>query len=59
MLKELKEIEIPEVKIADGLVTTAKFASAEDNIGAVTPDKFQRIIQEMQEADSFAVLLSA
>ena len=46
-----KEIEIPEVKIADGLVTTAKFATAEDNIGAVTPDKFQRIIQEMQEAD--------
>ena len=46
-----KEIEIPEVKVADGLVATAKLAQAEDNQTVLTADKFQRIIQEMQEAD--------
>ncbi len=46
-----KEVEIPEVKVADGLIATAKLAKAEDNAAVVTPDKFQRIIQEVQEAD--------
>ena len=46
-----KEVEVPEVKIADGLVATAKLAQAEDNETVLTADKFQRIIQEMQEAD--------
>ena len=46
-----KEIEIPDLKIADGLVATAKLANAEDCGAVLTPDKFQRIIQEMQEAD--------
>lgn len=46
-----KTIEIPDVKIADGLMATAKMAKADDNRGVVTPDKFQRIIQEVQEAD--------
>jgi tetratricopeptide (TPR) repeat protein len=46
-----KEVEVPEVKIADGLVATAKLAQAEDNETVITADKFQRIIQEMQEAD--------
>lgn len=46
-----KEVEIPEVKIADGLVVTAKLATAEDNETIVTTDKFQRIIQDTLEAD--------
>ena len=46
-----KEIEVPEVKVADGLIETAKLAEAEDNETVLTTDKFQRIIQEMQEAD--------
>ena len=46
-----KEIEIPDLKIADGLVATAKLAQAADNKSVVTPDKFQRVIQEVQEAD--------
>ena len=46
-----KEIEVPEMKVADGLVETAKLAQAEDNETVLTSDKFQRIIQEMQEAD--------
>ena len=46
-----KEVEVPELKIADGLVATAKLASAEDNASVVTADKFQRIIQDTLEAD--------
>ena len=46
-----KEIEVPEIKVADGLIETAKLAQAEDNQTVLTSDKFQRIIQEMQEAD--------
>lgn len=46
-----KEVEIPEMKIADGIVATAKLAKAEDLKLQITPDKFQRIIQEIQEAD--------
>ena len=46
-----KEVEIPEIKIADGLVVTAKLATAEDNESVVTTDKFQRIIQDTLEAD--------
>lgn len=46
-----KEIEIPDLKIADGVVATAKLATAQDNKTVLTADKFQRVIQEMQEAD--------
>lgn len=46
-----REVEMPDVKIADGIVATAKLALADDNKPVVTPDKFQRVIQEMQEAD--------
>ena len=46
-----KVVEIPDMKVADGLVATAKLAKAEDVKPQVTADKFQRIIQEVQEAD--------
>ena len=46
-----KVVEIPEMKIADGVLATAKLAKAEDVKPQVTADKFQRIIQEVQEAD--------
>ena len=46
-----KEVEVPELKIADGLVATVKLAKASDNKSVVTPDKFPRVIQQMQEAD--------
>jgi Flp pilus assembly protein TadD/outer membrane protein OmpA-like peptidoglycan-associated protein len=46
-----KEVLIPVMKVADGVVATAKLAVAEDVEPQVTPDKFQRIIQEVQEAD--------
>ena len=46
-----KEIEIPDMKIADGLVATSELAEAKDNKSVCTPDKFQRIIQQTTEAD--------
>ncbi|MBR1878514.1 MAG: tetratricopeptide repeat protein [Paludibacteraceae bacterium] len=46
-----KEIEIPDLKIADGVMATSELAKASDNKTANTPDKFQRIIQENTEAD--------
>ena len=46
-----KVYEIPDLKIADGVVATSELAEAKDNKTACTPDKFQRIIQETTEAD--------
>ncbi|MBQ0034654.1 MAG: tetratricopeptide repeat protein [Bacteroidales bacterium] len=46
-----KEYEQPDYKVADGMLATVKNAKADDNKGAVTGDKFQRIIEEMTEAD--------
>ncbi len=45
-------IEIPDLKIADGLMATAQHAtSGAQELGAITPDKYQRVIQELTEAD--------
>ena len=46
-----KTVEIPDLKIADGVLVTDELAEAQDNKTAATPDKFQRIIQELTEAD--------
>ncbi len=48
-----KESTIPSVKVADGAIATATLASAaaQEIAPALTPDKFQRVIQESQEAD--------
>ena len=54
-----KEIEIPDLKIADGVVATSELASAKDNKTANTPDKFQRVIQELTEADIKFLIQSA
>ena len=43
--------DIPDMKVADGILATAQIAEATDNHAVNTPDKFQRVIQEMQEAD--------
>ncbi|MBR4547541.1 MAG: tetratricopeptide repeat protein, partial [Paludibacteraceae bacterium] len=54
-----KVIEIPDLKVADGVVVTAELAQAKDNKTAVTPDKFQRVIQELTEADIKFLIQSA
>lgn len=46
-----KEVTIPDMKVADGVVATAKLADAKEVEPQITADKFQRVIQEMQEAD--------
>lgn len=57
--KGKKTVEIPDLKIADGVITTAKMATAEDVPSQITSDKFQRIIQEMQEADIMFLIQQA
>lgn len=54
-----KVIEIPDLKIADGVVATDELADARDNKSATTPDKFQRVIQELTEADIKFLIQSA
>lgn len=45
--------KLPMVKIADGIIATEALAdrSAKEVVPAIIPDKFQRVIQEKQEAD--------
>lgn len=54
-----KVVEIPDLKIADGVVATSELAEAKDNKTAATPDKFQRVIQELTEADIKFLIQSA
>ena len=54
-----KVIEIPDLKVADGVVVTSALAKASDNKSACTPDKFQRVIQELTEADIKFLIQSA
>jgi tetratricopeptide (TPR) repeat protein len=54
-----KVIEIPDLKIADGVISTAELAAPQDNKTAATPDKFQRVIQELTEADIKFLIQSA
>ncbi|NDP19463.1 MAG: tetratricopeptide repeat protein [Paludibacter sp.] len=48
-----KTYQIPSVKVADGVIATSQLAStsASEISAVIIPDKFQRVIQEMQEAD--------
>lgn len=48
-----KTYEIPAVKVADGVIATSQLISTDpkEMVAAIMPDKFQRIIKEMQEAD--------
>ena len=49
--KKVYDEEIDDIYVGPGMNATSQLADAKDNKGAVTPDKFQRVIQEMQEAD--------
>lgn len=46
-----KVIQIPDVKVADGVITTPELVKVNENATATTPDKFQRVIQDITEAD--------
>ncbi|HLP04127.1 MAG TPA: tetratricopeptide repeat protein [Paludibacter sp.] len=48
-----KNYQIPQVKVADGVVATSQLVgtNASEIAPAITPDKFQRVIKQMEEAD--------
>ncbi len=54
-----KEVELPDMLVAEGLNTTAKHVTAKDNKPQITADKFQRVIQQMQEADILFLIQQA
>ncbi len=47
-----KTIEVPEVKVADGVIATSELlpSTAAKSNGAIAPDAYQRIIDQKQEA---------
>ncbi|MDU1889379.1 MAG: hypothetical protein E6767_01705 [Dysgonomonas sp.] len=50
---------IPDVKVADGVISTAGLASAATTTPAVAPDAFQRIIKETYDADIMFLIQQA
>lgn len=50
---------IPDVKVADGVVSTAALANAATTTPAVAPDAFQRIIKETYDADIMFLIQQA
>ena len=54
-----KEIELPELKIAEGVLSTAAFLNAGSEAPAIAPDKFQRIIKEAYNADIMFLIQQA
>lgn len=46
-----KSFNLPEVKVADGVVSTVAWASAFTSTPASAPDQFQRIIKEAHDAN--------
>src|ERR1035437_4075646 len=53
IVQKKKTYQIPSVKVADGVVATSQLVSTNSTElnTVIIPDKFQRIIQEKQEAD--------
>lgn len=57
--KGKKTVEIPDMKVADGVNQTSTLIDPKDAKAQITADKFQRIIQEMQEADIMFLIQQA
>lgn len=54
-----KDIDLPEIKIADGVLATAGLLDAAAEIPATAPDKFQRVIKEAYDADIMFLIQQA
>jgi Flp pilus assembly protein TadD len=54
-----KEVELPEIKIGDGVLATAALLDAASETPAIAPDKFQRIIKEAYNADIMFLIQQA
>jgi len=53
VVQKKKTYQIPSVKVADGVIATSQLVSTNETEmnPVIIPDKFQRVIQEQQEAD--------
>ncbi|MDR2385302.1 MAG: hypothetical protein LBD80_06555 [Tannerella sp.] len=54
-----KSVQLPDIKIADGVIATADLADAATSTPAVGPDKFQRIIKEAYYANIMFLIQQA
>jgi len=54
-----KEVELPEIKIGDGVLATAALLNAGSETPATAPDKFQRIIKQAYDADIMFLIQQA
>lgn len=54
-----KSFDLPDVKVADGLITTANLATAESTTPAEAPDEFQRIIKQAHDANIMFLIQQA
>lgn len=54
-----KRSNLPDLKVADGVIATSALADAKTTAPSVAPDGFQRIIQDAQEASIMFVIEQA
>lgn len=54
-----KNIQLPEIKVADGIIATSALASAQTSAPSVADDGFQRIIKQTQDANIHFVIQQA
>jgi Flp pilus assembly protein TadD len=54
-----KEVQLPEIKIGEGVLATAALLDAGSEIPAIAPDKFQKIIKEAHDADIMFLIQQA
>ena len=54
-----KRSNLPDLKVADGVIATSALADVRTTAPSVAPDAFQRIIEEVQEASIMFVIEQA
>ena len=54
-----KTYDLPRVTVAEGVISTAEIANAQELNPAITPDKFRRIIEEKYSADIMFLIQQA
>lgn len=54
-----KSVELPDVKVAEGLITTATLADAYSNTPSEAPDDFQKLIKESYDANILFLIQQA
>jgi len=61
IVQKKKTYQIPGVKVADGVIATSQLVStnASELTAVIIPDKFQRVIQQQQEADIMFLIQQA